>query len=81
MDDFTTLVNHYGSKNDNESKARAYYYIGKILEKQGKTQDAILHYEQVIKHSNDTFNEGNALYEIAKIKIYKKDFYEAFFTF
>jgi len=43
--------------------------------------DAILYFEQVAKYSKDLFYTGNALYEIAKIKIIEKDYYEAYFTF
>jgi len=46
-----------------------------------KVNDAILNFEQVAKYSKDLFYTGNALYEIAKVKINEKDFYEAFFTF
>lgn len=57
------------------------YYIGKINCKIWKINDAILNFEQVAKYSKDLFYTGNALYEIAKIKINEKDFYEAYFTF
>ena len=42
--------------------------------------DAILHFEQVIRLSDDQYLQSSALYEIAKIKIQQKDFYEAYYN-
>jgi hypothetical protein len=42
--------------------------------------DAILHFEQVIKLSDDNFLQSSSLYEIAKIRVEQKDFYEAHYN-
>jgi len=63
-----------------ENKVKAHYFIGKIYSKQKNSNDAILHFEQVLKFSEEKYYSGNALYEMAKIRIKQKDFYEAFFT-
>ena len=66
------------SQDQNNSKA--HFYIGKILAREPKKQqDAILHFEQVAKINDNELYAGNALFEIAKIRLKDKDFYEAFF--
>ena len=84
----------------NDKYPKAHYYKGKILKKKEHENEAILHFEQVIKYttpissSNEEIKQGsagtaaprgvdeelagNALFEIAKIRINQKDFYEAF---
>ena len=42
--------------------------------------DAILYFEQVIRANEDNHLASSALYEIAKIKIQQKDFYEAYYN-
>ena len=44
--------------------------------------EAILHFEQVVKHhnTNGEVYAGNALFEIAKLRLNDKDFYEAYFN-
>lgn len=42
--------------------------------------DALLSYEQAIKHNNSKKAVTKSLYEIAKIKIEQRDFYSAFHT-
>jgi tetratricopeptide (TPR) repeat protein len=97
---------------ENDRNPKAHYYKGKILKKQEHENEAILHFEQVIKYTTmgnqaaggspvrinpdsttiipshqdqkpangvaDDELAGNALFEIAKIRINQRDFYEAF---
>ena len=42
--------------------------------------DAVLYFEQVLRLGEDNYLSGSALYEIAKIKIQQKDFYEAHYN-
>lgn len=42
--------------------------------------DAILHFEQVVKYQQNEIYAGNALFEIAKLRLKEKDFYEAYFN-
>lgn len=42
--------------------------------------DSVLYFEQVLRLGEDNFISGSALYEIAKIKIQQKDFYEAHYN-
>lgn len=63
-----------------ESTIKAHYYIGKIYTKANDVNNAILHFEQVLKFSSEKYFSGNALYEMAKIRIKQQDFYEAYFT-
>lgn len=42
--------------------------------------DSVLYFEQVLRLAEDNFLQGSALYEIAKIKIQHKDFYEAHYN-
>lgn len=80
LTDFLKIIKITDKSIDSLERIKAYYYTGKIYFKLWKLNDAILNFEQVVKLSNDIFFIGNALYEIAKIKINEKDFYEAFFT-
>ena len=72
---------------------KAHFYIGKILSRQymatprpnqGSVQDiqndAILHFEQVVKSQGNEVYSGNALFEISKLRLRDKDFYEAYFN-
>lgn len=61
---------------ENDRNARAHYYKGKILRKQALENEAVLHFEQVIKNTTGEVKDaedeelaGNALFEIAKIRI------------
>lgn len=84
MIDFDSLLD------DNDKNAKAHYYKGKILKKQEQDNEAILHFEQVIKYTTPILSQippegdgrpsgqpkgpdeelaGNALFEIAKIRI------------
>lgn len=60
--------------------SKAYFYKAKALKKTGNHNDAILHFEQVMRLSEDNFLQSSALYEIAKIRIQQKDFYEAYYN-
>ena len=65
------------------SNVKAHYYIGKLLAKgienvQSKKIDAVLHFEQVAKYPEHEFYCGNALFQIAKLRLRQKDYYEAF---
>jgi hypothetical protein len=44
--------------------------------------EAILHFEQVVKYhkENGEVYAGNALFEISKLRLHDKDFYEAWFN-
>ena len=71
-------------KQDN-SDVKAHFYIGKLLAKgieneHSKQTDAILHFEQVAKYPDQEFYAGNALFQIAKLRLKQKDYYEAFFS-
>jgi len=75
LKDFESLLEHEGEN------SKAHFYIGKILSRNPKKQqDAILHFEQVAKISENELYAGNALFEIAKLRLKDKDFYEAFFN-
>ena len=59
---------------------KAHFYLGKILNKKGESNDAVLHFEQVVKYNAEEFLSANALFEIAKLRIKQKDFYEAYYN-
>ena len=64
---------------------KAHFYIGKIISRglvkdNTKQEDAILHFEQVVKYHSNELYAGNALFEIAKLRLKEKDFYEAYFN-
>lgn len=97
-----SLIDFEQLLDDNDKNAKAHYYKGKILKKQEQENEAILHFEQVIKYTTNNLGgispskvdaeekvasvagvadeelAGNALFEIAKIRINQRDFYEAF---
>ena len=54
------------------SNVKSHYYIGKIYSKMDSINDAILHFEQVLKFDNQKYFAGNALYEMTKIHIKQK---------
>jgi len=63
---------------------RAHFYIGRLLakgveNKELKQTDAILHFEQVAKYPEQEFYAGNALFQIAKLRLRQKDYYEAYY--
>lgn len=65
------------------SNVKAHFHIGKMLAKgieneQSKQTDAILHFEQVAKYPDQEFYFGNALFQIAKLRLRQKDYYEAY---
>ena len=62
------------------SLSKAYFYKAKALKKMGNYCDSVLYFEQVLRLADDNFLSGSALYEIAKIKIQQKDFYEAYYN-
>jgi tetratricopeptide (TPR) repeat protein len=74
LDDLNVLV-----ENDPENP-KVHFYLGKILSKRDPHTEAILHFEQVIKHNEDPFLSSNALLEITKLRIKEKDFYEAHYN-
>ena len=59
------------------SLSKAYFYKAKALKKMNNLNDAVIYFEQVLRLNEDNFLSGSSLYEIAKIKIMQKDFYEA----
>lgn len=59
------------------SLSKAYFYKAKALKKMNNLMDSVIYFEQVLRINEDNFLSGSALYEIAKIKIMQKDFYEA----
>ena len=62
------------------SLSKAYFYKAKALKKMNNMSDSVLYFEQVLRLAEDNFLQGSALYEIAKIKIQHKDFYEAHYN-
>ena len=71
----------------NSENSEAFYFKGLIFRKlstnlsySGQSNDAIICYEQAIKHNTTKSVVTRAIYEIAKIKIESKDYYEALFT-
>lgn len=64
-----------------ENNPKAFLFKGLIYKKQDKMPDAVLFFEQVMKHhSEDQQLAGTALFEIAKIRVAQRDFYEANFN-
>lgn len=59
------------------SLSKAYFYKAKALKKMNNLNDSVIYFEQVLRLNEDDFLSGSSLYEIAKIKIMQKDFYEA----
>jgi len=60
--------------------AHVHFYMGKIMSKKDPHTEAVIHLEQVIKHSNEPYLSWNALLEIAKLRIKESDFYEAHYN-
>lgn len=58
---------------------KPYFYKAKALERLGEHDDAVLCFEQVLKLSEDDYLHGNSLYEITKIRVRQRDFYEAYY--
>ncbi len=75
--DFQTIVKRQ------PTNPKAHFFVGKILARDHtQGSDATLHFEQVVKHginSHELF-AGNALFELAKLRLQEKDFYEAYFN-
>jgi len=81
FEDFNKLCDIAESdQNPQISLSKAYFYKAKALKKIDNLDDSMLHFEQVIRLSDDQFLQSSALYEIAKIKIQQKDFYEAYYN-
>ncbi|CDW75599.1 tpr domain containing protein [Stylonychia lemnae] len=74
LQDFNMLLEQ------DDKNARAHFYKGKILKNKGQENEGVLHFEQAIKNCSlgDDQLSGNSLFEISKIRIKQKDFYEAF---
>lgn len=81
LKDFTNLTN-LAEENNQPSPAlsKAYFYKAKALKKVNNLSDSILYFEQVVRANDDNHLASQALYEIAKIKIQQKDFYEAYYN-
>lgn len=62
------------------SNSEAYYFKGLCRLKMRNSQEALLCFEQSIKHNNSQKAVTKSLYEIAKIKIEGRDFYAAYHT-
>lgn len=77
FDRLTEMAEKKDAKLSLTSLSKAYFYKAKALKKVDNMFDAVLYFEQVIRLKEDNFLAGSALYEIAKIKIQQKDFYEA----
>ena len=81
MQDFTKLTEIAEDSNQPPAAlSKAYFYKAKALKKMNNLNDAILYFEQVIRANEDNHLASSALYEIAKIKIQQKDFYEAYYN-
>lgn len=79
MEDFTKLTEIAEEANHTSNAlSKAYFYKAKALKKINNLNDAILYFEQVVRANDDNHLASSALYEIAKIKIQQKDFYEAY---
>lgn len=74
LEDFSKLIEL------DDFNPKAYYYRAKSLEKLGSYDDAVLSFEQVSKLSTDEYMQNNALYEITKIRVKQRDFYEAYYA-
>jgi len=62
---------------------KPHYYKAKALERLNNLDDAVLSFEQVLKLSDSSGPSGmksNALYEITKIRVRQRDFYEAYYS-
>ncbi len=70
-----------------EQNSEALYFKGLIYNKQSKTNlitemqnEAIICYEQAIKFNSNKKAVTRSIYELAKIKIQHRDYYEALYT-
>ncbi|CAK58296.1 unnamed protein product (macronuclear) [Paramecium tetraurelia] len=63
------------------TNSEAYYFKGLCRLKTKNPTEALLCFEQAIKHNNSKKAVTKSLYEIAKMKIEQRDFYAAFHTF
>jgi tetratricopeptide (TPR) repeat protein len=81
LKDFTRLTDLAEESNQQSpALSKAYFYKAKALKKMGNLSDSILYFEQVVRANDDNHLASQALYEIAKIKIQQKDFYEAYYN-
>ena len=83
LKDFNKLIEMAEDKStdfQSVSLSKAYFYKAKALKKMNNLNDSVLYFEQVLRLAEDNFLSGSALYEIAKIKIQQKDFYEAHYN-
>ena len=62
------------------NNSEAYYFKGIIFYKTRNYNDALLSFEQAIKHNSSKKATTKSLYEIARIKIELRDFYGASYT-
>jgi tetratricopeptide (TPR) repeat protein len=70
LEDFNKLCEIAETKNEGpNSISKAYFYKAKAMKKTNNHNDAILHFEQVLRLSDDNFLQSSSLYEIAKIRI------------
>ena len=60
--------------------SEAFYFKGLVLSKKGDPNEATLCFEQSIKHNTSNKAVVKSLYEIARIKIEGRNFYEAAHT-
>jgi len=60
--------------------SEAMYFKGLIYNKKKNFNEAIICYEQAIKFNSNRKAVTRSIYEIAKIKIELRDYYEAFYT-
>ncbi len=60
--------------------SEAFYFKGLVLSKKGDPNEATLCFEQAIKHNTSSKAVVKSLYEIARIKIEGRNFYEASHT-
>ncbi len=56
------------------------YFKGLILNKQKQSNEALICYEQAIKNNTNKKAVTRALYEITKITIENRDYYQALYT-
>ena len=59
------------------SNANASFFKAKSLKKLKNYDDAVLCFEQVLKLASEEYLQENAIYEIVKIRVRQRDFYEA----
>ncbi|KRX11228.1 hypothetical protein PPERSA_07753 [Pseudocohnilembus persalinus] len=74
LQDFQSILD------DDPCNSEACYFKGLQYLKLDNKNEANLAFEQAIKHNNSKNAVSKSLYEIAKIKIELRDFYQAFYT-